>query len=128
MRSADRIVTSSLILVCLLVGCDSADKERDQVERSELLEQLRKAKQEVESARQQTTEIQRHREQDRRVVNARKTESEADVDAAITLWITSSACLVILLLFLVWEFRSRRIIQELLRHLLTNEQEGIHED
>lgn len=99
----------------LLPGC-SEDRtggeaqKAAQAERRQMLEDLQR--------------LQRQREQDGRVYEARKAEAESDTSAAITLWIASSAALLVVIILLVRERHIRRALQELLGLLTGRKERG----
>ena len=108
-------------LLCLLVlvalsGCDDDQAERE--ERRRIQEQARRAQEQAEQQRRQLEELQRRHEQDRRVLEARRAESESDTSAAILTWAATGIALAIVIALLARERRLRRILEQLLRLLL----------
>lgn len=106
-------------LVWGFTGCD--DEERE--ERRQTAQQIRRAQEDAQQAQSHAIEVERRRDQDRRVLQAQTEEARGDTSAAIGLWLASSGALVIVILALVRETRLRGVLQRLVRRTL-RQQEG----
>lgn len=63
----------------------------------------------------QIEELQRQREQDRRVLEARRLEAEADASTAQTIMMTTACGLVLVIFLLVHERRKRQVLERLVQ-------------
>ena len=103
------------------LGCnDDEDQQRRQQdrERRQFADQARRAQEQAEQAQKHAVDVERRRDQDRRVHQAREEETRSDTSAAMALWIASSAALAIVILALVREKRIRHVLQGLVRRML----------
>ena len=102
-----------LVLLCLLPGCKGDDSSR--------AEQANRA--ERQRLQEEVQRVQQQRDQDRRVFETRKADAESDTSAAVTIWIASSAALLIVMLLLARERRIRNVLHERVRRPADNEKE-----
>lgn len=102
--------TMGLALMFAFVGCDKGKDEEARREREGLQELIRKLSQQ--------------REQDRRVLEAKKTEAEADTSAAIEMWVATGTCLLIVIVLVARERHIRNLLASLVHHLLRMKERG----
>ena len=103
-------------------GCDD-DKDQQREERQQTAQQIRRAQEDAQQAQSHAIEVERRRDQDRRVLQAQREEAREDTSAAIGLWLASSGAFLIVILVLVRETRLRGVLQRFVRRTL-QQQEG----
>jgi len=108
---AGPIVLIGLLLVC---GCD----EEGPRQRQRLQEQLAQQQKQNEEQQRKVEELNRLREQERRVARTRESDEGADAGAATLAWIATSIALVVMIGLLARERRLRRLLERILAVLL----------
>ena len=108
-----------LVLLVMMAGCKSGGGgDSDKAQQAE-----QAARAERERWQEEVQRIQQQRDQDRRVFETRKADAESDTSAAVTIWIASSAALLIVMLLLARERRIRNVLHERVRRPADNEKE-----
>ena len=112
---AARVAIGVVLLAgaALLCGCGEEDRER--AERTQMRERY---EQQAAELREAAKVAQQKREQDRRVLEARRVEAESDALAAIVAWATTAMALVLILAALCREHHIRKMLQRLVDVLL----------
>ena len=117
-RSAGYATVAILLAgAALLCGCGDEDQQR--AEREQMRQQYERQAAELREA---VKTAQQKREQDRRVLVARRVEAESDALAAIVAWATTALALVVILAAVCREHHIRKMLQRLVDVLLSREE------
>ena len=101
----------------LLCGCGEEDQRR--AEREQMREQSERRAAEMKQA---VRTAQEKREQDRRILEARRVEAESDALAALVAWASTALALVAVLALLCREHHVRKMLERLVNLLMNREE------
>ncbi|MEI6358040.1 MAG: hypothetical protein WCP53_13225 [Verrucomicrobiota bacterium] len=111
----------AFLALILWGSCACDEKERE--ERQQTSRQISQLQEDAQRAQSHAVEVERRRDQDRRVLLGQKEEAREDTSAAITMWLASSIALAVVILLLAREAWLRGVLQRFVRRLLQQREE-----